>query len=280
MPKEFFPEKKTPSILFPKTILADLKNKLMSHENETGFYLIGLINEYNKTALVLDYFEFQYAKRNRTHIESDPHKKILILQSLPIGLKLIGNIHSHPFLDKGSIPHPSSLDISTYRDYISGFFGISNSSGEFMFYYSNEEKLVEIESIVIDDREVTKQITVDNIEDYPVIYHKRCNKNLLRSIFYEGLFEKKLLILSLAKIIINDREIKVKWPKWLDAIKINSLFKIPYRIYYHDKNVNMLQYKIKNLFGRAKFYNAEMREIILDEISDLTSLTQIYVQCR
>ena len=273
-------EKSPPSILIPKTLLLDIEEKLSNSKDETGFYIIGLIDDFNRTAIVLDYFEFQYNERNRTFIESDPQKKILLLQSLPIGLKLIGNIHSHPFLERGFLPHPSSIDISTYKDYLSGFFGISNSYGELAFYYNDGKKLIEAKYQSIEDKRILNNLITIKLEGHPVFYHKDYSENFLRSMVYEGLYEKKLLLLSLTKIIINNEKIEVKWPKWLDIVKIGPLIKIPYRIYYHDNKLEVLRHKIGIMFNKAKFYNDRMEEIDLDNIEDLGNITRLFAKCR
>lgn len=273
-------EKPSPSILIPKTLLIDIKEKLSNFEDETGLYILGLMDHSDRTAIVLDYFEFQYSERSRTYIESNPQKKIFLLQSLPIGLKLIGNIHNHPFLERGLLPSPSSIDISTYKDYLSGFFGISNSYGELNFYYNDGEKLIKAKYQSIEDKHVLNSLITTNLENYPIFYHKDYSENFLRSMIYEGLYEKKLLLLSLTKIIINSGKIEVKWPKWLDIVKIGPLIKIPYRIYYHDNRPKTIQNKIETLFNKAKFYNEEMEEIELDNIKDLIDITQLYVKCR
>lgn len=63
-------------------------------EEERGVYLVGSI--YGGNALVYEIFEVSYLEHSPVHLISDPTSKLLLENSLPPGLSILGIIHNHP----------------------------------------------------------------------------------------------------------------------------------------------------------------------------------------
>ncbi len=94
---------------------------------ERAFYLIGFYND--NESYVIEIFEVLYQSSSITHIISDPYGRMLISNSLPAGIKLLGIAHSHPF-DQSSKPEPSSIDLELAREYEGDIIITMNPTGE------------------------------------------------------------------------------------------------------------------------------------------------------
>ena len=87
---------------------------IQENQHECAFYLIGFDNSEKK--YVIELFEVLYSSKSSTHIISDPIGRLLISNSLPGGIKILGIAHSHPF-DRSESPRPSSIDIELAEEY-------------------------------------------------------------------------------------------------------------------------------------------------------------------
>ena len=77
---------------------------------EVGFFMIGLVR--NCRAYVYDIVEFDYEEMTATFIKSGVDRKLRLAGLLPLGLRLLGNMHKHPWGTE-----PSLLDERMFLRY-------------------------------------------------------------------------------------------------------------------------------------------------------------------
>jgi len=89
---------------------------------EVGFYMVGLFR--GRTCYIYDLVEFDYKEQSGAFIETGIKKIARLRAGLPLGLKIVGNMHKHPgFLNY------SSIDKMDYLRY-----GRNNSQNAFIIY--------------------------------------------------------------------------------------------------------------------------------------------------
>ena len=259
---------KKPYLLIIDELLKQIRNTIRKSSLETGFYLIGIWDEFRGESIVIDFFEFNYLKRNSTFIEVDPCTKIMLINALPIGLSILGHVHSHPFLKSSNLINPSSIDISTFSSYEKGFFGISNIEGETIFYYFDGKKLTKINYSTINYKEFTERclLKLYTVDIFPVVVKSKASNWEIYSIIFKGYQDKSNLLNILSKIKLKENKIEIQKPAWIDIIKLDGIFKIPYRLYFHSNEKIPLTFKIKNLFGNnIEIYNEKKEKINMND---------------
>ena len=80
---------------------------------EVGFFTIGLVRK--RTAFIYDLVEFDYDEKSPVLIRSGVERKLRLVGALPLGLRLIGNMHKHP-----GTPSPSLIDEEMFLKYARG----------------------------------------------------------------------------------------------------------------------------------------------------------------
>ncbi len=100
-------------------------SKVQECSTEKAFYLVG--STLRGHMYVYEVFEFIYASRGKAHIVSEPAGRILLSLSLPIGTRILGTIHSHPF--SPNTPIPSPIDVELSKEYEGEVMAVINPFG-------------------------------------------------------------------------------------------------------------------------------------------------------
>ena len=242
--------------IFPKFFWHKLSEILAQDTDERAFYLIG--SEWGNKVLIYDLVEFNYEHRSPTYVESSVHQKSLLINALPIGVKIIGVLHSHPFTS--SKPRFSQIDLRDFEEYDSGLFIVVSKTLEYTALYRDGENVddavLEIRDLEPDEDPVIftmkkrwkivipKGMTKWEIERYvPIYFSEKVSREIL-----------------LGKVSICDNALDFQFPLYLDIIKSWAPYKIPYRIYFrHNVNFKSQAKKlIKELFN---YHNCDLRFI-------------------
>ena len=237
-------------VIIPKTVFNTVRDSVINEEKETGFFLIGYKNSLLSEIIVVDTIEYDYIERTSSFILSNPEQKILLHNSLPIGVSVIGNLHSHPFVGDPINLTPSLTDLKTYQDYREGVFGLMNGKGDLSFFTVNDQ-IRRIPFQIVEDNYIKSVFYVANIDDFKALIDTRLNNWQVMSLIHSELIEKVSLIYRNSKIFIDEGKITINKPQWLDLIKSDSILPIPYRIFYFDENE--IKSRIETLFGKRKF---------------------------
>ena len=80
---------------------------------EVGFFMIGLVRR--DVAYIYDLVEFDYEEKSPVLVRSGLDRKLRLVGALPIGLRLIGNMHKHL-----GAPIPSRVDEDMFLKYARG----------------------------------------------------------------------------------------------------------------------------------------------------------------
>ncbi len=260
-----------PQVIIPKTIFDIVRDSVIIEEKETGFFLIGCKNSLLSEITVVDVIEYDYLERTRSFILSNPEQKILLYNSLPIGVRIIGNLHSHPFVEDQINLAPSLTDLKTYQNYSEGVFGLMSGKGDLSFFTINDQ-IHQIPFKIVDDNYIKSAFHVTNIDDFKALIDTRLNNWQVMSLVHSALIEKISLIYRNSKIFIDGDEITINKPRWLDLIKSDSILPIPYRVFYFDRNE--IKSRIETLFGKRKF---EIKPVNGESLSNGFNKTELYI---
>lgn len=109
---------------------------------ERAFYLIGF--KHNDNFYVYEAFEFAYMNQSEAFIESDPKMRLLLVNILPPGLKILGIAHSHPF-DSSDSPQPSQIDEALCIEYQgAAVLTVSRTCGVKAIIFDQEMKSLDV----------------------------------------------------------------------------------------------------------------------------------------
>ena len=252
-----------------------ISNISKKSEFETGFYLIGMFAENLDQYFVLDAIEYKYLERTRTSIVGDPVQKSLLYQSLPGGLKILGNIHSHPFVDEIESLKPSVTDLATYESYNKGIFGLIDREGRFVLLEFNHD----LEKIKPIGFEIESRDTLYDFFEFYKIEEVWCIVPKLYSYWnkisflHNSAIKRMNLIYMLSRITFEGDKPKLIKPLWIDVYKGNATFKIPYRIFY--SSLESLKTKIGTLFGPNIIYNEKLAKSVQNKLEKLEIFIKI-----
>ena len=100
-------------VVLPETLFEMAVERGRKTRGEVGFFMIGLVRK--EAAYIYDLVEFDYEERSPVLIRSGFDRKLRLVGALPLGLRLIGNMHKHP-----STPIPSCIDEEMFLKYARG----------------------------------------------------------------------------------------------------------------------------------------------------------------
>ncbi len=258
-------------VLIPQTIFDTVRDSVINEEKETGFFLIGYKNPVLSEIIVLDIIEYDYVERSSSFILSNPEQKILLYNSLPIGVKVIGNLHSHPFVEDQVSLIPSLTDLRTYQNYGEGVFGLMDGKGDLSFFTVNDQ-IHKISFQIVDDSYIGSIFSVTKIDNFKALIDSRLNDWQIISLVHSELIEKVSLLYRNSKIFIEENRITINKPRWLDLIKSDSILPIPYRVFYFNREE--IRSKIETLFGKKRF---ELRSTDGGSLGNNFNKTELYI---
>ncbi len=238
--------------LFPRKLWRDIFSEIKRSSREKGFYLIGF-NWVSKSRIIIyDAIEFNYTNASETYIESNPNQKVLLYLSLPAGLNLLGILHSHPF-EKGT-PRFSSIDMKNFEEsYEEGLFIVVSADGAYNALFKTFDTIYNVELKIVDFEQYYEPKCY-RLGRWNLIVPNGFSKRELE--FYSPFYISEIMNKEIGMIRIewiNDYA-KIILPKFYDVVREESLYKLPYRIYYKSdeslrKNIKLLfnEYKIKDI---------------------------------
>lgn len=205
--------------------------------NEVGFYLIGLFR--SKTCYIYDLIEFDYEEQSGAFIETGIKRAARLRAGLPLGLKIVGNMHKHPgFL---------SYSGTDRRDYLR--YGRGNSQNAFLIYIvdpydgiagytATQDDIykvdVEIRELEDDEKLINKSITLkidfkiisqksDKIKNLKFDLIDQLSSEILKNYSRSNLFEDGIKISNDEQIISvgKNLDLQPKTPVYLKGVGFN-----------------------------------------------------------
>ncbi len=198
-------------------ILSDIKSDRL----ERAYYLVGLV--FRGDMIVYEAFEMRYVERGEVFLASDPMGRILITNSLPGGLRVLGILHSHPF-DKSNGPQPSSVDLELAREYDNDIIMTVNPQG-----YSTAVRYIDgdIEFININiKRYSSEQPDILKIGDTYFVVPREMSI-IERKLYVPRMFAQYMYRVYMAGRFDGSRIILPEY-RW---VWIRQVFDIPHKIY-------------------------------------------------
>ena len=128
-------------ILFEETLWMELLSDIKEEPLERAYHLVG--SRFRDKLIVYEIFEFRYVDRSPSFVVSDPMGRILLTNSLPAGLRILGIVHSHPF-DNSENPKPSAIDIELAKEYYGEAIVTINNAGYATAVIYEDDGLIDI----------------------------------------------------------------------------------------------------------------------------------------
>jgi len=236
--------------------------------NEVGFFIIGLFK--GKICYVYNLIEFDYIEQSGAFIESGVKRLARIRAGLPVGLKIVGNMHKHP----GFLGY-SGTD---KRDYLK--YGAMSSQNAFLIYIvepydgiagytATESKIHKIE-VDIRDLDPDEMLIEKNISlqvNFPMVVQKSDYIKSIRFKLIDQLSSEILKNFSRGNLVDNDDFIL---PGMLTGAEISDNLKLNPKIPLFIKNIGINKEMIFRIFMEPENTLNDLKEILLDmtKISD------------
>ena len=100
-------------VVLPEELFHMAVRRGLETPTEVGFFMVGLVRK--GVAYIYDLVEFDYEEKSHVLVRSGVERKLKLVGALPLGLRLIGNMHKHP-----GTPTPSWIDREMFLKYASG----------------------------------------------------------------------------------------------------------------------------------------------------------------
>ncbi len=188
---------------------------------ERGFYLTG--SRVGDKIVVYEAYEFKYDARGETMIISDPMGRIYLTNTFPVGLDIVGIIHSHPF-DQTTNPSPSHVDMEFSREYPGCVVLTVNPSGYHSAIISVGDEVMNVDVVIKSYKDEAPMIVLLN-ELYCVL--PRLVSDVYMSLYLPKMYAEKIYQLYLMSKYKDGKIIVPKY-RW---VWVKQVFEIPHRIY-------------------------------------------------
>jgi len=199
---------------------------------ERGFYIVG--SRIRDMLIAYEAFEFGYETQEEALIISNPFGRIYLANSLPIGLDLVGILHSHPF-NHSSFPQPSSIDIELCREYSGSLVLTANPLGNISAILVEDNEIFDVPVIIkhYDD----EKPKIFRLNDLYCVLPSIATQNE-RRIYLPRLYAKHIYKIYLMAEVRDNRIIPPKF-RW---IWVKQIYSIPHMIFNGD--LGRLQYEM------------------------------------
>ena len=174
---------------------------------EVAFFMIGLVR--GGVAYVYDLVEFDYKEKSPVSVRSGLNRKLRIAGMLPLGLKLLGNMHKHP----GS-PTPSSTDREMFFRYHRGgghhvFVIYTVSPVRAKAYTVEEGEIVEIDCDIreLEEEERLISLKISLSLDIGVCLPKGISLLELRSLLCRDICREVVRQIGYPRLVAGGKEI-------------------------------------------------------------------------
>lgn len=234
--------------------------------SEVGFFLVGLID--NSVAYVHDLIEFDYDEKTPISVKSGIEIKAILSSAIPIGLRLLGNMHKHPgFLEYSGTDRDNYLQYaSSGRPCVFLIYQLRPTKVQAYTVNNGNIKIIEHEIRELEEKEKIRLFDVD----FPVslkVAAPTSTKMLylklkmlsemdthIRNRMFKPLFRNGNRVLSDDETIPEITELEVEPLYPIDVcLGINQ---IPYRLFFeHNSTVKELREKLMKVFNYPPEFN-------------------------
>ncbi len=223
-------------VIFPSFLWDSLRDIIRESDHEKAFFIIGTV--WQDKIIIYDLIEFRYHHHNSTSVIGDPYQKVLLVQAIPPGLRILGIMHSHPFeIDQ---PEFSSIDLNDFEEFGEGLFIVVSREMKYKAVITFNGRLEECELVIRDltGDEEPRIISVN--ERWKLVIPNGSSRWEIEN--YSGIYLSTIIAneASLGKLVIRGNVAELKLPEYYDLIKSWSKYKIPYRIYLANENKDVL----------------------------------------